>query len=93
MSHQFAQASLPPPLNRLHDDQRRSVMTFSGHSENARGLAGQEGPETWCRPTVSERYRQAYCTIAQRATEKAPPVLDGPKSFALGLPMSGKPAD
>jgi hypothetical protein len=42
MSHQFAQASLPPPLNRLHDDQRRSVMTFSGHSENARGLAGQE---------------------------------------------------
>jgi hypothetical protein len=35
-------------------------------------LADQEPPETWCRPIISERDRQARCIFAQPGHRKSP---------------------
>ena len=40
----------------------RPALSHGGAIPTEEGrLAGQESPETWCRPTVSERDRQARC--------------------------------
>jgi hypothetical protein len=56
---------------------------------NSYRLAGQEPPETWCRPTVSERDRQARCIFAQPGHRNSPASESGAKVCCrrqLGLP-------
>jgi hypothetical protein len=51
------------------------------------GLAGQEPPETWCRPTVSERDRQAHCILQEKGPpERASSRLGDRPSWCLTRP-------
>ena len=83
-------------------DERRSSAPARKPGGAGRGrLAGQEPPETWCRPGVSERDRQARCIFAQAGHRKSPAEAGLSFSFVIqqrraclrGLSNGGRPAE